>query len=60
MAPPAGGIPVGRMAFALITKQGKKTQVNKIHLRGDSKLVQATQERMRLEEEEREQEKKRM
>ena len=37
------------MAFALITKAGKKFNVQKIELNNDSQLVQRTQERMREE-----------
>ena len=37
----------GTMAFALITKAGKKFNVQKIELDRDSQLVQRTQERMR-------------
>ena len=54
------GIKVGKMAFALITKAGKKFNVQKIELSNDSQLVQRTQERMREDEREKHLEKQRM
>ena len=38
----AGGLKAGTMAFALITKAGKKFNVQKIELNRDSQLVQRT------------------
>ena len=48
------------MAFALITKAGKKFNVQKIELSNDSQLVQRTQERMREDEREKHLERQRM
>ena len=48
------------MAFALITKAGKKFNVQKIELSNASQLVQRTQERMREDEREKHLEKQRM